>query len=170
MLIGISMFGKPLRKLKFANTFDRKNWIDNSKNTPLFEKLPPCKQYLLDKYYGQEQTAEFTKYPFRIFNIDIEIEIDGKFPDPVYADYPINVISLYDTLTSNVIVWLYHKNIDDVFAIEHEKEIQSEIKNKYDQNINRIIFCPFNNERKMLDDFITYWEHNYPDVITRMEY
>ena len=90
----------------------------------------------------------------------------GKFPDPLYADYPINVISIYDTLTSNIIVWLYNKDIDMKFPEQYEKEIEQEIKEKYDSTVNRIIFCPFDKEHKMLENFLTYWENNYPDVVT----
>jgi DNA polymerase elongation subunit (family B) len=161
-----SMFGKPMRKMVFKTNFERSKWIESSKNIPLFEKLSPTRQYLLEKYLGLEQTPEFTKYPFRVFNIDIEVEINGVFPDPLYADYPINVISLYDTHTSNVIVWLYNKNIDTEFTKEHEKQIQQEIKEQYDSNINQVIFCCFDKEHQLLEDFITYWEHNYPDIIT----
>lgn len=71
-----SMFGKPLRKMVFKNNYERKKWIETSKNVPLFEKLSPTRQYLLEKYLGLEQTEEFTKFPFRVFNIDIEVEID----------------------------------------------------------------------------------------------
>lgn len=94
----------------------------------------------------------------------------GKFPDPVYADFPLNVISIYDTLTSNVIVWLYNSKIDEKFPQKYEKEIENEVKEKYDSEINRIIFCPFNREYNMLEDFLNYWEHNYPDVVTRLEH
>jgi DNA polymerase elongation subunit (family B) len=161
-----SMFGRPLRKMTFQTNYERSKWIEGSKNIPLFEKLSPVKQYLLNKYYGLEQSENFTVHPFRIFNIDIEVEIDGKFPDPLYADYPINVISLYDTLTSNVIVWLYNKDIDAKFTKEHEETIAAEVKAQYDSNIKEVIFCCYNKEVQMLENFLTYWEHNYPDIIT----
>ena len=161
-----SMFGRPLRKMLFKTNYERSKWIETSKNIPLFEKLTPAKQYLLDKYYGLEQSPEFTQFPFRVFNIDIEVEIEDKFPDPLYADYPINVISLYDTLTSNVLVWLYNKNIDKEFTQENEKTISDEIKKQYDENINQVIFCCFDKEYQMLEDFVTYWENNYPDIVT----
>ena len=160
------MFGKPMHKLTFKTNWERSKWIETSKNIPLFEKLSPQRQYLLNKYLGLEQSEEFSKNPFRVFNIDIEVEIDGIFPDPLYADYPINVISLYDTYTNNVIVWLYNKNIDQEFTKTHETDIANEIKKQYDENIKQVIFCCFDKEYQMLEDFLTYWEHNYPDIIT----
>lgn len=165
----VSMFNKPLRKMTFKTNYERNEWIKTSKNIPLFEKLTPTKQYLLNKYFGLEQDEHFSQYPFRIFNIDIEVEIEGKFPDPLYADYPINVISLYDTLTNNVLVWIYNKDVNSKFTREHEKQITKELKEKYDININQIIYCCFEKEHLLLENFLNYWEHNYPDVLTRVE-
>jgi hypothetical protein len=49
-----SMNNKPLRFLEFNSSFERSEWIKTSLNTPLYEKLSPEKQYLLNKYYGME--------------------------------------------------------------------------------------------------------------------
>lgn len=94
----------------------------------------------------------------------------GIFPDPLYADFPINVISLYDTLNNDVIVWIYNKEVDNKFTKENEQTITEEIKAQYDNKINDVIFCCFNKEHQLLENFITYWEHNFPDIITRLEY
>ena len=75
-----SMFGKPMHKLTFKTNWERNKWIETSKNIPLFEKLSPQRQYLLNKYFGLEQTDEFSKNQFRVFNIDIEVEIDRNIP------------------------------------------------------------------------------------------
>ena len=94
------------------------------------------------------------------------MKLIGKFPDPLYADFPINVISLYDTLTNNVLVWIYNKDVNTKFTSEDEKIITKELKEKYDKNINQIIYCCFEKEHLLLENFLTYWEHNYPDIIT----
>ena len=159
-----SMFGLPVRKMVFKTNWERSKWIETSKNVPLFEKLSPIKQYLLNKYIGMEHTEGFSKFPFRVFNIDIEVEIDGQFPDPVYADFPINVISLYDTLTNTIHVWNYKKDIDIVFTEENKKEIKNNIK-EYDDKAN-ICFYSFNREQELLKHFLKFWENNYPDIVT----
>lgn len=160
----ISMFGKPLTKVEFDNNFERSQWIEQSKNIPLFEKLSPQRQYLLDKYTGLEREPDFIKNPFRIFYIDIEVEIDGEFPDPACADYPINVISLFDSLTNNMHVWIYNKNIDNELTEEKVNIIIEETKKiKLDANV---IFHSFDIESRMLEDFLSYWERNCPDIIT----
>lgn len=160
----ISMFGKPLRKMSFKTNWERTKWIETSKNIPLFEKLSPTKQYLLNKYFGMEGDTTFTRFPFRIFNIDIEIQIDNEFPEPESANYPINVISLYDTLTSSVIVWAYNSNIDSILTEERLEQIREQVK-PYDEKA-RVIFCTFTKEHKMLEDFIKFWENNCPDIVT----
>ena len=107
----------------------------------------------------------------RVFYIDIEVEIKDVFPDPKLADYPINVISLYDSLTSIMHVWVYKSktktDLNDVYDLVPEKrqnEINKEIF-KYKSNI-KIEYHLFDNEVKMLDDYINFWKNNYPDVIT----
>ena len=72
------------------------NGFETSKNSA-FEKLSPINN-ILNKY--RIRTPEFTQISIRIFNIELEII---EISRPLY-DYPINVISLYDTLTYNVIV------------------------------------------------------------------
>lgn len=164
-----SLYGKSLRKMTFQTEYERKEWIKRSPNIPLFEKMPIIRQYLIDKYIGQEHTMEFSKYPFRIFNIDIEIEVNGEFPDPYKANYPINVISIYNTLENQVIAWCYKSDAKELMTNEINNNIIQDIKNKYD-NSPRFQIKSFNNEIEMLHDFINYWIDFYPDIVTRMEY
>ena len=160
-----SIYGKPLRFLKFNNTYDRNEWIKSSKNIPLFEKFTPEKQYLIDKYYGMEQSQEFVKNDLKVYFFDIEVEIGDIFPDPDFADYPINVLSIFDSISKNVFVWTYNKNINKVLTEEQIKNIQNEIKEKYESETFVNIF-KFNNETKMLKNFLDWWELNFPDILT----
>jgi len=166
-----SMFGKPLSKEEFENEYEKREWIKQHPNVPLYDSLSLQRQYLLDKYCGIEKEDAFAQYPLRVFYIDIEIEIKDVFPDPKLADYPINVISLYDSLTSIMHVWVYKSktktDLNDVYDLVPEKrqnEINEEIF-KYKSNI-KIEYHLFDNEVKMLDDYINFWKNNYPDVIT----
>ena len=160
-----SMYGKPVRFLSFKTSFDRNEWIKTSKNIPLFEKLTPEKQYLLNKYYGLERTPEFIKNKLRTYFFDIEVEINGVFPDPEFADYPLNVISIFDSLTNDMYVWAYNKKIDDYLTSDKMKEIQKEINKTYEAT-TKINFFIFDNEVEMLKHFLDWWECNYPDVVT----
>ena len=160
-----SIYGKPLRFLKFQNTYERNEWIKSSKNIPLFEKFTPEKQYLLDKYYGMEQTHDFVKNDLKVYFFDIEVEISNKFPDPEFADYPINVLSIFDSISKNMFVWTYNKNVEKLLTDDQIKNIQNEIKKDYEENTFVNIF-KFDDEAKMLKDFLNWWEMNIPDILT----
>ena len=160
-----SMNGKPLRKMEFETSFDRSEWIKSSKNTPLFEKLSPEKQFLLDAYCGHERDHEFMQFPLRTFFFDIEVEIDGCFPEPAYADYPINVISIYDTLTKTIYAWTYKKDITKALTDSHIEKIQKEVNAEYEKDVKIQIFR-FDKEFQLLDNFLKWWQKNYPDVVS----
>ena len=158
------MFSKPLTKLEFNNTFERKQWIDQHKNIPLFETLSPQRQYLLDTYCGKERDAEFSKFNFRVFYLDIEVEIEDTFPEPENADYPINIISLCDSLTKIMHVWIYNKNIDNLITDTAKTKIDKDVA-EYDKSLT-IQYHTFSSEIKLLEHFINFWQHNYPDIVT----
>lgn len=160
-----SMNNKPLRFLEFNSSFERSEWIKTSLNTPLYEKLSPEKQYLLNKYYGMERSEEFIKHKLRVFYLDIEVEIDGKFPEPEYAEYPINVISIYDTQSNTIYAWTYKSDIFDVLTDERIKEIKKEVNDEYQKDVDVKVFR-FENEIYLIEDFLKYWESNFPDVVT----
>ena len=160
-----SMYDKPLRFLDFNTSFERKEWIKTSLNIPLFEKFSPERQYLIDAFCGKERDNEFMKFPLRVYFIDIEVEVDAVFPEPSLAEYPINVISLYDTLTNTMHVWTYRKDISACLTEEQEKKIKDEINSEYEKELTVKIY-KFDNEIKLLDDFLQYWEKNIPDVVS----
>lgn len=162
---GTSMNGKPLRKMEFETSFDRSEWIKTSKNIPLYEKLNPERQYLLDEFCGQERSHEFMQFPFRTFFFDIEVEIDGCFPEPAFADYPINVISIYDTLSKTIYVWTYKKDINRALTDKHIEKIREEVNSEYEKDVKIQIFR-FDKEFQLLDDFLKWWQKNYPDIVS----
>lgn len=151
--------------MKFKNSFERSEWIKSSKNIPLFEKFTPEKQYLLDKYCGLERSSEFVKNKLKVFFFDIEVEVNGSFPQPEYADFPINVISIFDSLSNDMYVWAYKSDIHDILNDERIKKIQEEINNEYEAETKVNIFC-FDKEYDLLKNFLDWWEYNYPDILT----
>lgn len=160
-----SIFNKPLTKKVFNTDWERREWIQRCPNIPLYEKLSVIRQYLLDKYYGIEDKPEFSQYPFRVFNIDIETEISGEFPDQYKAQYPINVISIYNTLENEVVVWCYKSDATSLMTKDKQKEIIEAVKKDYDASPKFIIHS-YDNEITLLEDFLDYWTTNYPDIVT----
>ena len=160
-----SLFNKPLTKKVFNTDWERREWISKTPNIPLFEKLSVIRQYLLDKYYGSEDKPEFSQYPFRVFNIDIETEISGEFPDQFKTQYAINVISIYNTLENEVVVWCYKSDATTLMTKERQKEIIEAVKKDYDAS-PKFIINAYDDETPLLEDFLQYWIGNYPDVVT----
>jgi hypothetical protein len=165
----MSMYGKPLKKLEFPTSYDRSEWIKSARGIPLFETLSPVNQYLLNKYSGKEREEAFTKNKFKVYFLDLEIQVDGCFPDADFAEYPINVISLIDSLTNNVHVWAYKSDISKYFSKEKILDITKKAKSE-DTSIKKIIIHTFDNELNMLNNFLDFWANDPPDVVTRMEY
>ena len=102
-----SMFRTPLTKFTFSTVAERSAALAKIYEIPVYEKLSPSKQYLLDKYYGQESSPEFSKFPLRIFYLDLEVKIENEFPNPEQAKYPINVISIYKYTKNNALKSIY---------------------------------------------------------------
>lgn len=160
-----SLFNKPLTQKVFNTDWERREWIQRAPNIPLYEKLSVIRQYLLDKYFGLEDKPQFSQFPFRTFYMDIETEIDGEFPDQYKAAYPINVISIYNSLENEVVVFCYKSDADKLLTDKRKKEIIEAVKKEYDSSpIFRIY--PFTDEINLLEKFMDYWITFYPDIVS----
>jgi len=162
---GMSMYNVPLKKMSFDNSVDRSKFIENSKGIPLFGKLSPTKQFLQDRFKGKERDADFSKFPLKTYFFDIEVQIEDCFPKPEDADYPINIISIYDKLASVVYAWAYKSDIDDIVTEDIEKKISDEVNAEYESGVKIEIF-KFNKESSLLKHFLDWWQENIPDILT----
>lgn len=160
-----SMFRTPLTKFTFKTSSERAAALAKIYEIPVYEMLSPSRQYLLDKYSGQEFTPEFSKYPLRIFYIDLEVKIENEFPNPDQAKYPINVISLYDSMTNIMHVWTCHNNAFTLITDEAKEKIRKDVL-EYNKDSAELKIYTFAKEKQMLEDFMYFWTNNYPDVIT----
>lgn len=160
-----SMFNVPLKKVEFDSAYERKRWCDQNKGTRLFEELPPVREYLMNQFWGKEREPEFAQYPFKVFCLDIEVQIEDEFPTADNADYPINVISLTDSISKELHVWVFQEqNIENILNLNKQKEITKFLK-QYEQEITPVYHL-FDNEVDMLEDFISYWRNDFPDIVT----
>lgn len=96
--------------------------------------------------------SEMTKFNLRTFFLDIEVYSPDCFPEADQANYPINIISLYDTETMMFYSWGlkdYYYNLEDIEIPE--------------SNI-RYVSC--SSEKDLLSSFIKFWKKNYPDIVS----
>lgn len=140
----ISIFNTHLKKKTFKNQFEKSKFLRESGITRVFENLSPAQQFLIDSFWGKNETAEFSQYPLKLFFLDIETYSVDDFPNIETANHVINVITIYDTLSKKFITWglkQYTKISDD----------------------HRYVHCK--SEKELLLKFITHIESDYPDVI-----
>jgi DNA polymerase elongation subunit (family B) len=145
---GTSIYGTSLERLSFKSVASRKQWINKNPNKRLFECLNPTKEFLLDRYLENHEEKDFSQFPLRTHFCDIEIAIENEFPNPYDADYPINVITTYDS----------YKEMYFSFVVDNgENEFIS---------TDNVIFSVFDNEIDMLDAYLEFHKSNIPDIIT----
>ena len=96
----------------------------------------------------------FNTFPLRIHYFDIETEISDQFEPPTTANNRINMMTIYDSQTEKFYTWsLQHANINFV-----EDPLKDYPKDKF------VFFEFHDNEKRMLEHFLDWYEDNYPDV------
>ena len=78
---------------------------------------------------------------------------ENEFPNPDHAKYPINVITIYDTLLEE-----YH-----TFYYGQEKYDSSD--SYWSEIDHKVVFHHSKTEIMMLQNFMDWFSHNHPDII-----
>jgi len=140
-----SIYDTPLKKLEFPSEFDRRRYASDSGIHRLFYNIRVEQQYLLDKYRFDDLVASMSN-PLRTFFLDIETYSPNSFPNPERAEHPINLITVWDSLTSH-----YH-----TFGL----------KEPYTPELPNVTYYQCQNESLLLKGFLEYWTSNYPDIVS----
>lgn len=100
-------------------------------------------QYISDKYTKDQ--IEFDISKINLVTIDIEVASENGFPDVESAAEEILLITIQDYTTKEIITWG-----------------QGPFKLKQGNHY----YKRFNNEFDLLNDFISWWMQNTPDIVT----
>ena len=142
---GISIYGEPLKKYEFDTSWDRKTFCESTKKT--YYCLPPEQQFLIDKYWMYPQDEKFSQFPLKVWFFDIEAVSSEGFPDPKIARWPINVMTIYDTVEKR-----YH-----VFTTATQ----------YYPKLNNVVVHLYpNDEFGMIKGFVKFWRRDPPDILS----
>jgi DNA polymerase elongation subunit (family B) len=145
-----SVYGHRLQKLEFDSIIGRNKWVkENTGQKMMFDMLPPVREFLIRRFGGQQEDVDFMKFDLRVHFLDIEVAVEDEFPDPKKADYPINVMTIYDTIKKRYFTWVCTDKTDLPF----------------EDNETTSYFVYFS-ETKMLRHFLGWFQANYPDVIS----
>ena len=142
---GKSIFNSSLKKLSFRNSFDRNNFVKETPITRLFYNLNCEQQFLLDNFKDDAERDGYGKQPLKIFYLDIETYATEHFSKPEDADDPINLITIYDSLSEK----FYTFGCKD-YATQEDNV-------KYIKCID---------EKDLLNSFLKFWRKDYPDIVT----
>lgn len=141
---GISIYNEPLQKLYFKSKKEREKFANGYGN--VYYNLAPEQQFLIEKYLGLNKSDDFNKNPLKIFYLDIEVHSPNCFPDPHQANAPINLITIYDSLTS-----IYH-----TFGT---KPYHGSLTSR------NLIYHYHEDEFEMLRAFVRFWRKDFPDIV-----
>lgn len=142
----ISIFNTKLRKKVFRNNYERNKSAQDGAIKRLYHNIQVEQQFLIETFSGVYDKPEFTKFSLRINFLDIEVHSPDEFPEAKDAKHPINLITIYDSLT-------------DMFYTWGEKPYTPKKKN--------VIYTLCTSEIDMLNKFIEYFEEgNYPDILS----
>lgn len=101
----------------------------------------------IHEYYPNEIGYQFDR--IKTFFCDIEVDVPtGKgFPDPKKAEYPINAITVYDTVKQKYYVFST--------VVEH-----------YKPKVKNALYLYTSTERELITAFMNFWERDHPDILT----
>ena len=141
-----SIFKTSLLKKQFKNSMERKRFVDSTANKRIFHNLAPEQQFLIEMYRDQNNKPEFSKHPLKVFLLDIEVDttVDSAFPTPEKAAVPINLITVYDTLTKTTHTW--------------------GLKQRYTPTLPECIYHYCKDEEELILQFVEFWKSDYPDI------
>lgn len=143
----VSIFKTSLFKKTFKNSLERKRFVDNSSNNRIFYNLSPEQQFLIDAFKDRNGDPDFSRFPLKIFLLDIEVDTTadpGVFPTPERAAVPINLITIFDTITKTTHTW--------------------GLKESYVPTLPDCIYHRCKTEQDLILQFVDFWKSDYPDV------
>ncbi len=142
----VSIFKTSLIKKSFENSIDRRKYTDSSANARIFHNIAPEQQFLIDRYKNENGDPSFSQFPLKVFLLDIEVDtsMDSSFPTPERAAVPINLITIYDTLTKTTHTW--------------------GLQGKYEPKQPNSIYHQCKTEEDLILQFVDYWKTDYPDI------
>lgn len=140
-----SIYNTPLRKLSFRRSFDRFRFLQDSGIKRIFYCLNAEQQYLIEAFRNKNTSPEFSKFPLKTFFLDIEV-LAPVFPNPNDAQWPVSLITIYDSLTNKFMTWGLKK--DFVPTLPNSTYIK----------------CA--TEKELFVKVFDYWKKDYPDVVS----
>ena len=140
-----SIFGSKVAKKIFNSNYDRRTYVESNPRRKLYENVTPVQQLLLDTFWDKNEDVDFNQFPLKIYFIDIEAVSRSKYSKPEDPKDPINVITVYDSLSKIFHVWG---------------------QSPYAPKDPDVIYYHCKTEESLLERFIKFMQQDPPDIIS----
>ena len=140
-----NLFGEPLEVIEFADVADAREFVknyDSVSNMKIHGNTNWQYQYITENYPGQ---IEFDMSQMHISSLDIETTTEHGFPDIETANEEITLITVENY---------------------HTKQLTTFASREYTGKGSDTDYRRSSDEYSMLKNFLDYWHHNCPDVVT----
>jgi hypothetical protein len=78
---GVSIYKTPLKKHAFSNNFERSKFVKSTSNKRIFGNLSTDQQFLFETFKDQIDNEDFSKFPLKVYSLDIETGSNGYSSD-----------------------------------------------------------------------------------------
>ena len=140
-----NLFSEPLEVIDFADIADAREFVKNYEgvsNMKIHGNTNWQYQYITETYAGQ---IEFDMSQMAIYSLDIETTTENGFPDIETANEEILLITVEDYNTKTLITFASRPYNGKGSVTDYRRS---------------------SDEYNMLKNFLEYWHHNCPDVVT----
>ena len=135
--------GKYVTPIKHLSIKDSKEWVEQYKQQP--HLIYGNTQYQYSFLYENYRNLEWSLDDILIATIDIEVKCDNGFPNPQDANDELLSITIKNHANKQIFVWgvgEYKSTRPDVAYVKCETE------------------------KELIFEFLKFWQHNQPDIIT----
>jgi DNA polymerase elongation subunit (family B) len=139
--------GRNVSPINPGSMYECSQWLEKYKdvdNISIYGHETAIYQYIAERY--PEEIEDFNINKIRLYTIDIETAAEfGGFPHPEYAQEEILLITIQDYATKRIHTWG---------------------SRPFSKTMSNYTYYECANESDLLNQFLSFWESNYPDVVT----
>ena len=135
--------GKYVTPIKHLSIKDSKEWVEQYKQQP--HLIYGNTQYQYSFLYENYQNLEWSLEDILIATIDIEVKCDNGFPNPQDANDELLSITIKNHANKQIFVWGV---------------------GEYKSTRRDVAYVKCETEKELIFEFLKFWQHNQPDIIT----
>ena len=143
--VATSLYGTKLRRIVCRSEKDRRTKIQDLGIDRIYENITPYQQFLIDQYWDKNENDGFDQFPLKNWFFDIEVYSPDEFPKPEDAKFPINIITVYDTLDKHYYSWGL---------------------GEYKPELDNVTYVNCKTEKDLLWNFLNFYRKDPPDILS----